>query len=176
MPMSIIELPESPSTSTDYSPDGAPLPPAMPTVKEVRSNFIEKDRTNSTFKGFTIFIVPAMIYMAAIVGLLRTSGWMPKLCCATVVALCIDMLFLIGHDACHQALTPNAWLNRIIGRLAFLPSLHPYSIACIMAGRTCVAGIRHLCRFPKRTMTSSRHCGDGWSASIARRWAWACIT
>jgi omega-6 fatty acid desaturase (delta-12 desaturase) len=148
LPMSTIDLPESPpvesppvesppvespsveSTSiTNLQPDLPPTPDTTPTpgVKEVRSNFIEKDRQKSTFKGFMIFIIPAMIYVAAFVGLLRTSGWIPKLFCAAIVAACIDMLFLIGHDACHQALTPNVWLNRIIGRLAFLPSLHPFS-------------------------------------------------
>jgi omega-6 fatty acid desaturase (delta-12 desaturase) len=124
MPMSIVELPEPSSITSQFPIAGIQ---SLPTVKEVRANFLEEDRQKSTFKGFTIFIVPAMLYVAAFIGLLRTSGWVPKLACAAVVAACIDMLFLIGHDACHQALTPNVRLNRIIGRLAFLPSLHPFS-------------------------------------------------
>jgi len=37
-------------------------------------------------------------------------------------------LFVIGHDACHMALTEHRSLNQVIGRIAFLPSLTPYSL------------------------------------------------
>jgi fatty acid desaturase len=40
----------------------------------------------------------------------------------------IVRLFLIGHDACHGALTDSDRLNSVIGRLAFLPSLTPFSL------------------------------------------------
>lgn len=40
----------------------------------------------------------------------------------------IVRLFLIGHDACHGALTDHDWLNRALGRIAFLPSLTPFSL------------------------------------------------
>jgi omega-6 fatty acid desaturase (delta-12 desaturase) len=35
---------------------------------------------------------------------------------------------MLGHDACHQSLTPNRRLNRVLGTIAFLPSLHQYSL------------------------------------------------
>ena len=44
------------------------------------------------------------------------------------MAIATSRLFVIGHDACHQSLTPSRALNRIIGRLCFLPSLTPYSL------------------------------------------------
>jgi omega-6 fatty acid desaturase (delta-12 desaturase) len=40
----------------------------------------------------------------------------------------IVRLFLIGHDACHSALTDSRRLNRVLGTLAFLPSLTPFSL------------------------------------------------
>jgi len=40
----------------------------------------------------------------------------------------IVRLFVIGHDACHQALTSNRQLNHWLGRIAFLVSLTPYSL------------------------------------------------
>ncbi|MGA2779281.1 MAG: fatty acid desaturase [Steroidobacteraceae bacterium] len=40
----------------------------------------------------------------------------------------IVRLFVIGHDACHQALTSSKPLNDAIGRIAFLVSLTPYSL------------------------------------------------
>ena len=45
-----------------------------------------------------------------------------------VAALWIARLFVIGHDACHGSYTPNKVLNEWIGRIAFLPSLTPYSL------------------------------------------------
>ena len=45
-----------------------------------------------------------------------------------VAALWIARLFVIGHDACHGSYTPNKTLNKWIGRIAFLPSLTPYSL------------------------------------------------
>jgi omega-6 fatty acid desaturase (delta-12 desaturase) len=34
----------------------------------------------------------------------------------------------LGHDACHQSLTPHRELNKWLGRIAFLPSITPYSL------------------------------------------------
>lgn len=39
-------------------------------------------------------------------------------------AIAIGILFVIGHDACHQAFTPHRWLNDWIARLTFIPSVH----------------------------------------------------
>jgi omega-6 fatty acid desaturase (delta-12 desaturase) len=47
---------------------------------------------------------------------------------ALVTWVGIVRLFLIGHDACHGALTDSGRLNSVLGRLAFLPSLTPYSL------------------------------------------------
>lgn len=40
----------------------------------------------------------------------------------------IAILFTVGHDACHQAFTPSMRLNRWIGRIVFIPSLHAVSL------------------------------------------------
>lgn len=37
------------------------------------------------------------------------------------------MLFVVGHDACHGSFTSRRRWNACIGRLAFLPSLTPFS-------------------------------------------------
>jgi acyl-lipid omega-6 desaturase (Delta-12 desaturase) len=42
--------------------------------------------------------------------------------------LLVVMLFVIGHDACHQSFTRSRMLNGWIGRIAFLPSLHVFSL------------------------------------------------
>lgn len=55
------------------------------------------------------------------------SLWV-KVFASLVAALWIARLFVIGHDACHGSYTPNKTLNMWIGRIAFLPSLTPYSL------------------------------------------------
>jgi omega-6 fatty acid desaturase (delta-12 desaturase) len=37
-------------------------------------------------------------------------------------------LFMIGHDACHGSYTRRPRLDRVLGRIAFLPSYHPHSL------------------------------------------------
>ncbi len=53
-------------------------------------------------------------------------GWMAMLC-APPLFFFLSRLALIGHDAGHGSLTASTTLNRWLGRIAFLPSLHPYS-------------------------------------------------
>jgi omega-6 fatty acid desaturase (delta-12 desaturase) len=43
-------------------------------------------------------------------------------------SIAIARLFVIGHDACHGSYTRYDRLNKIIGRIAFLPSLTPFSL------------------------------------------------
>jgi omega-6 fatty acid desaturase (delta-12 desaturase) len=50
---------------------------------------------------------------------------------SALVPLCgilVMMLFVIGHDACHQSYTSSRAINHLIGRLAFLPALHSFSL------------------------------------------------
>ena len=48
----------------------------------------------------------------------------------------IGLLFIVGHDACHNSLTGSTPLNHLIGRLAFLPSLHAFSLWDLSHNRT----------------------------------------
>lgn len=61
-------------------------------------------------------------------GIAIAPDWWMKLACSLVATLLIPVLFIVGHDACHGSLTPRAWLNRLIGRITFLPALHVYSV------------------------------------------------
>jgi omega-6 fatty acid desaturase (delta-12 desaturase) len=55
------------------------------------------------------------------------SLWL-KLLSGLLAGFVVGRLFIIGHDACHQSLTPHRRLNRWLGRIAFLPSLTAYSL------------------------------------------------
>jgi omega-6 fatty acid desaturase (delta-12 desaturase) len=50
--------------------------------------------------------------------------------------MAIGMLFIIGHDACHNAYTASTRVNQLIGRLALLPALHSFSLWDLAHNRT----------------------------------------
>ena len=69
-----------------------------------------------------------LVLGVAIATLLVVESWWVRVFASLVAALWIARLFVIGHDACHGSYTPNKTLNKWIGRIAFLPSLTPYSL------------------------------------------------
>src|SRR5487761_2336193 len=69
----------------------------------------------------------ALFFGAIAATVLLTPVW-AKIGVGLVAGFIIGRLFILGHDACHQSFTPHRGLNRILGRIAFLPSLTPYSL------------------------------------------------
>jgi omega-6 fatty acid desaturase (delta-12 desaturase) len=74
------------------------------------------------------FVLDWLVLVASIVSLLFVEAFWVKVFASLVAALWIARLFVIGHDACHGSYTPYKTLNKWIGRIAFLPSLTPYSL------------------------------------------------
>src|SRR5580704_10164266 len=74
------------------------------------------------------FLLDWLVLGVSIASLLFVEAWWVKVFASLVAALWIARLFVIGHDACHGSYTPNKTLNKWIGRIAFLPSLTPYSL------------------------------------------------
>lgn len=81
----------------------------------------------STLRGVWLLTAASVCYAAAMAGVLYFDSWLFQMACGLLKGAWIGILFVIGHDACHGSLTPHRWLNHLLGRLAFLPSLHPYS-------------------------------------------------
>ena len=67
-------------------------------------------------------------YLVCLAVIARADSWMVQPLFAGLATIFIGRLFVLGHDACHQSLTPSRRLNRWLGTLAFLPSLHPFSL------------------------------------------------
>jgi acyl-lipid omega-6 desaturase (Delta-12 desaturase) len=114
--------------SIETTPTATPQVADVPTVRDVRGNFDEHAHRKSTFKGLALFVVSLIPYIAGYWGFLALPGWPLKLLSAALFTAAIPALFIIGHDACHQALTPHSWLNKIVGRLAMLPGFHAYAV------------------------------------------------
>jgi omega-6 fatty acid desaturase (delta-12 desaturase) len=74
------------------------------------------------------FFLDWFVLVAAIATMLVVDSIWVRIFASLVAALWIARLFVIGHDACHGSYTPRKRLNAWIGRIAFLPSLTPYSL------------------------------------------------
>lgn len=68
------------------------------------------------------------VFVFGVSLVLMDSALWVKLIGTTLITAGIVRLFLIGHDACHGAYFKNSTLNSIFGRIAFLPSMTPYSL------------------------------------------------
>jgi acyl-lipid omega-6 desaturase (Delta-12 desaturase) len=78
--------------------------------------------------GVVVFLFDALLLAGMIAGAVCSRHPLLQAAFAIAAGIVIALLFVVGHDAGHQALTPYRWLNNLIGRLAVLPALHPYSL------------------------------------------------
>lgn len=93
---------------------------------ELRKERLEHSRKNLPV-ALLIFAIPCICFIANFVGILAL-GWPWGLLLSFVGAWLTGMLFIVGHDACHQSFTASRALNNVLGRIAFLPSLHNFSL------------------------------------------------
>jgi len=111
------------STSADPVRPEAPLPHR----KEIRSWLLSLP-ARATLRPLLLLAFDYALLLATLAGaVLAASAWL-RVLCGLAAGFVIGRLFIIGHDACHQSLTPHRRLNHWLGRIAFLPSLTPYSL------------------------------------------------
>ena len=79
------------------------------------------------FLPLVIFLFDLCGYSSMVAGAIWLDAWYLRLACGLGAGLFIGMLFTVGHDACHGSFTDRTWLNECMGRVAFLPSLMPYT-------------------------------------------------
>lgn len=106
-----------------------PIPPGepLPHRKIIREWLIPlAERT--TVYALALMVLDFAIWALLLAGTVLLEPIWAKLLCGLAAGFVIGRLFIIGHDACHQSLTPHRNLNKWIGRIAFLPSLTPYSL------------------------------------------------
>ena len=105
---------ENSSASTTYS---------IPRLREVLSAYYRR----STAIAIALLSADIALFGFAEWLVARNSlGW--QLLGSVLATLAIVRLFIIGHDACHGSLTDHDGLNKVLGRIAFLPSMTPYSL------------------------------------------------
>ncbi len=106
----------------------ASAPAAQPSAGDVRRSISADNKERSAWRGAGVFLVSFAAYWLAVVGVVASPWWPARLACAGLGGFLLGTLLAIGHDAGHGSLTPWGWLNALLGRLAFLPALHPFSI------------------------------------------------
>lgn len=96
-------------------------------VKQIRNALPASARERSRAKGLAYFIGSFAAYWASFVAIAMPAQWPTRIAFALLNGVAVAVVFIVGHDACHGSLTPSSQLNKWVGRLAFLPSLHPYA-------------------------------------------------
>lgn len=98
-----------------------------PSVKQTREVLPAESRRRSMATGVGYFASTTFIYLVTLTLTATAASWPARILFALVNGLTAGMMFIVGHDACHGSLTPSSKVNTWLGRLAFLPSWHPFS-------------------------------------------------
>jgi omega-6 fatty acid desaturase (delta-12 desaturase) len=111
---------------TDLPPSSATASAAysIPRLREVLSAYYRR----STALAFALLFADIALFAIAEVLVARGGSLGLQLLGGVLATAAIVRLFIIGHDACHGSLTDHDALNKTLGRIAFLPSLTPYSL------------------------------------------------
>ncbi|MBY0228552.1 MAG: fatty acid desaturase [Gemmataceae bacterium] len=92
-----------------------------------RASLPREWRRSSLAHGLTLALFTLALYVAAFLGYYLLPWFWARIACIFAIPMVIGGLFVIGHDAAHNSLTPVGWLNRLLGRLVMLPAYHPYT-------------------------------------------------
>jgi acyl-lipid omega-6 desaturase (Delta-12 desaturase) len=107
----------------------SPIPPDAPLPhRKTLRRWLVPLSAKATGRALALLLLDGLLLAAAVAGTVLLQPAWAKLLCGLAAGFVTGRLFIIGHDACHQSLTPSRTLNQWIGRIAFLPSLTPYSL------------------------------------------------
>ena len=106
-----------------------PLPgdQPLPHRRVIRSWLVPLGERTTAYSLMLLMLDYALLLMSLGTVVLAQSA-LVKIAASLAAGFIIGRLFILGHDACHQSLTPHRTLNKWIGRIAFLPSMTPYSL------------------------------------------------
>jgi omega-6 fatty acid desaturase (delta-12 desaturase) len=76
-----------------------------------------------------------LLWLATELAILAAPVWL-ALSLTIPGGIVIGMLFIVGHDAAHNSFTRSRGVNQIVGRIAFLPSAHAFSLWDLSHNRT----------------------------------------
>ncbi len=103
------------------------LEEAIPPRKVIRSWLAPISAKNTSY-ALLLVAADLLLFATLIAAAVLLDFGIFQVLAGVLTGLVIGRLFILGHDACHQAFTSHRHLNRWIGRLVFMPSLTPYSL------------------------------------------------
>ena len=101
--------------------------PSSPTITQMRSVLMPFCAKRDAY-AIVLLVVDLCVFAAGQWLAVAASHVALRGLGVLVTWAAIVRLFIIGHDACHQAFTSSARLNHAVGRIAFLANLTPYSL------------------------------------------------
>jgi omega-6 fatty acid desaturase (delta-12 desaturase) len=81
----------------------------------------------STARGLWLVARSVAFHALVVYGLVRVDAWWAVLLLWLAAGFTTSALFVLGHDAAHEALFDSRRLNGILGRLLMVPELHLFS-------------------------------------------------
>ncbi len=121
------DLPLEPPAQAAASPPVIDPTQPLPPRKTLRAWLAPVVQRNTAL-ALSLLVLDLALFLGLLVTVVVADATLVKALAGLVAGFMIGRLFIIGHDACHQSFTPHRRLNRWIGRIAFLPSLTPYSL------------------------------------------------
>ena len=82
----------------------------------------------STVRAISLLILDSLFWVLSIAATVYFENILVKILFGVIAGFVTGRIFILGHDACHQSFTAHRTLNKVLGRIAFLPSLTPYSL------------------------------------------------
>ena len=89
---------------------------------------LEALHSRSAWLGIGLLCFDLTGYGVAVAAAAWQPSWPLQIVFGGLAAIFVGRLFTLGHDACHQSLTPSRPLNRVLGTIALAVSWHPYSL------------------------------------------------
>ncbi len=111
--------------STRYS--NSPSYSEVLTFEKLRGTIPASCYQRSVGIGLFFLMIVYAVYGAATYLLYTAQSIGMLVIFAVIRGLTIGPTFIVGHDACHDALTPSSRWNRVLGQIAFLPSWHSFT-------------------------------------------------
>ncbi len=96
----------------------------LPSLDEVRKRIPERCYRRSMGRGLGLVAIDSLVYLGLIGLAIWSDNWLPGLALSVLAGIAVSAMFVIGHDAAHDALLPSDRGNRLVALLFMLPSLH----------------------------------------------------
>ena len=170
-----IASPANNLVSDDVSPEEV-SPSAPRSLKSVVEVIPDECYDNPTLRGLGYFFRDLAVYGLVMLALYSTDHIYFVIPLLVLASLAVSGLFVVGHDAAHQALFASRRLNGVVGRLAMLPSLHVFE-AWVLGHNRVHHGhtVKHHVDFVWHPSTAEQYAAMSLPSRLLHRFEWSIL-